>query len=500
MTYLNWEQTKVNPLDIELDPDNFRFYLGDEPTQTKIIDYMVEHCEVHEIAKKIVKRGFNPSEPVTLVKEKGIYRVLEGNRRITTCKLILDRSLVPSGIKNFPEASEEIKASLACIPATIATSREDAAPYLAERHVSKGLIPWSPEGRQRYIMNAFNKGSSKNDIADQLGLKKDIVAKLIRDSKLIEYSKKLLQEKNYRDFTIETNPYIYFIDKKGVKQLLGLIFNNQFDITTEKDDAEFKQYMFEIAKLFLLKDRRFTTRSTLEEVFQAIGHPGFTSLTKELKPVPVEPPPIEGSGFEEKKSKRLPLNPPKDPPITVINSNVPGENTAHPPISIKVDEGESPVTSPSPPARKGKKHTPPEFLKGLHCSISDDHLASMTKELDQIDYKSFPIASAMLLRTMLNRSLVYLLEKKGRLKQGDNEDFAPILKKAIDETEAGKLFTNSKAMLTVLRNVKSDGYKAYLDKIVHPAPGITATATVVNDIGTHVRGLLEYILNKQNYT
>lgn len=129
MSYSDWEQVMVNPLDIKLDPSNPRLDLGEAPSEEEIIEYLLEHFKMKELADSILERGYNKLEPVALVKENDQLYVIEGNRRITTCKLLLNKELVPVG-ESFPELPKQESTLLESIPAVIATSRTDAAPYI----------------------------------------------------------------------------------------------------------------------------------------------------------------------------------------------------------------------------------------------------------------------------------------------------------------------------------------------------------------------------------
>src|ERR1700681_660300 len=101
-----WKKALVAPLDIALDRDNPRINVDDGDKESDIIRKLIRYEDVQDLARKIAKTGLLPDERIIVVQEKGQWVVLEGNRRICACKLLLSPQLVPPEFrKTFPKIS-----------------------------------------------------------------------------------------------------------------------------------------------------------------------------------------------------------------------------------------------------------------------------------------------------------------------------------------------------------------------------------------------------------
>jgi hypothetical protein len=544
MAYSEWQQITVSPSKVELDSKNPRLDLGSNPSQAQIIQHMLTNERVGDLLKSIAQKGFNKLEPVALIKEGERYIVIEGNRRLTACKLLLNKKLVPKGAK-IPEVNKSLLQALKEIPAVVAPSREDALSYIIQRHVSGGTLAWSTEARLRAVMNLYNTGTPVSEIVAKLGLKKGQVESSIKEYKLLSYVKQLptWTAKEKAAFVIQTNPFTRFFalatkDRtQSAAEILGLYYDPDFNVRTKGNKVEFGEYLEAIARGFLLPPRRFNTRTTVESVFDEVGYPEYSFTEEELPPEVID------------KSNIDKVNPVKDPqpvlkdiaevqkdsnPIAQLKPSIPLVLPKHETKHSKSSDIAVPIESPIKPIeltqitsvtlapeerpetdlsntaaptlesasaeRKPKRHTPKPFLKGLHCSVKDDVLACLTDEINTIDYERFPMAAAMLTRTLIHTALLHLFKSKGRVKALQDDGFSNILRRTIGEQ--AHLFEDKdrKAYVTVIENFLNGKFKDYLDKIVHPNNVIKCTPSQIEDIGEQFRGLLDYILDRRSYT
>jgi len=99
----NWRKARIKPLDIALDRDNPRINVEPSDKESDIIRKLIKYEDVVDLARKIAKTGLLPGERIITVQENGQWVVLEGNRRICACKLLLSPNLVPVEYrKTFP--------------------------------------------------------------------------------------------------------------------------------------------------------------------------------------------------------------------------------------------------------------------------------------------------------------------------------------------------------------------------------------------------------------
>ena len=89
INYSEWPIEKGQVEDLLLDPLNPRLSELNNPTQEEIIEQLIKYEDVLSLALRIAERGFLPSEILIAYKDKGSIYVLEGNRRLAACKLLL---------------------------------------------------------------------------------------------------------------------------------------------------------------------------------------------------------------------------------------------------------------------------------------------------------------------------------------------------------------------------------------------------------------------------
>ena len=70
-------------------------------SQTAIINHLLKYADIIKLANRINNvQELHGSEVITCYKRNDDYVVLEGNRRICACKLLLNRSLIPDDYKS----------------------------------------------------------------------------------------------------------------------------------------------------------------------------------------------------------------------------------------------------------------------------------------------------------------------------------------------------------------------------------------------------------------
>ena len=165
-----------------LDEDNPRLPEDLKPrTQEKMIAYIASKGAIEDLMSSIGKNGFFLGEALVAYrnkKDKGdVLRVIEGNRRLTAVKLILDPSLYParSSIKDLAAAAKN-KSKLGLLPVVVFDTREEVLPYLGSRHIV-GVRQWEPLAKARYMRQLYEAvhkpGKAARDsyraVAEQIG-------------------------------------------------------------------------------------------------------------------------------------------------------------------------------------------------------------------------------------------------------------------------------------------------------------------------------------------
>lgn len=187
---------EISTENLILDIYNPRLY-GEtvQESQEQIMSKIYQRESIDELASSLAVNGYFQEEPIIVVPQNEgdfdkitasnlnefHYIVIEGNRRTTSVKLLLDttNSIVDS---DFPKISEGV--DLSKIPAIIYRKRDDVDTYLSVRHIA-GNRKWDAFAKAKYIFEKVEKlNVTTKDIAKaiellstQIGDKSNIVKK-----------------------------------------------------------------------------------------------------------------------------------------------------------------------------------------------------------------------------------------------------------------------------------------------------------------------------------
>lgn len=190
------------PIDlIDLDPLNPRIvsYTNGRKdlSQFDLISVLYDYFDTQTVAMSLVANGYFDEEPIIIVPnslppgfsfekfkdpddlanelaglvEKGSinFTVIEGNRRVSTIKLLLEKALrekIPVE-KSYPSTNKkEILDDIKSIPCIIYSKREEVSTYLGVRHIA-GLLKWEAFAKAAYINETIEseiqKGTDDNE-------------------------------------------------------------------------------------------------------------------------------------------------------------------------------------------------------------------------------------------------------------------------------------------------------------------------------------------------
>src|SRR5262249_22857494 len=188
-----WRKARISPLDIALDRDNPRINVEPNDKESDIIRKLIKYEDVQELAREIAKTGLLPGERIITVQEGGHWVVLEGNRRVCACKLLLSSSLVPAEYrKTFPTISTASEIGrIEEVDADVAPDRRAAEPILTRRHTESGVRKWKPVARMRRVRRLIDEGFTVDQIAVETNSSITGIRKTIREYRLLELAMNL---------------------------------------------------------------------------------------------------------------------------------------------------------------------------------------------------------------------------------------------------------------------------------------------------------------------
>ncbi|MBT0360459.1 ParB N-terminal domain-containing protein [Morganella morganii] len=180
--FSSWKKITLTVSALKLDRKNPR--IPDyEPTRTTkdIVRFLFKNEKILSLIEKIVNKGFINHDPIYVIKEKEYYVVVEGNRRLTALKCLLDPSLAPT----IPAQKkiEKLKVKLGNdliekIEVVVAPSRLDVENVLFELH-SEGKQQWSRQQKNKFISES---GISSGESIEQIAARFDVSTREIYDS------------------------------------------------------------------------------------------------------------------------------------------------------------------------------------------------------------------------------------------------------------------------------------------------------------------------------
>lgn len=162
--------------ELHLDPFNPRLRKDEEASdQAALIAIMLSRFKIEEVAESILAAGWLDQDPLMAVEEDDEVRVVEGNRRLTAVKLLLDPGLAPSAKQpRWSSMSDQLtdgtRAAITTLRVRIYADRDDpeVSSYIGFRHVT-GVLPWPAMEKASYIARLASAGATYRELADKLG-------------------------------------------------------------------------------------------------------------------------------------------------------------------------------------------------------------------------------------------------------------------------------------------------------------------------------------------
>ena len=282
--------TKEIKLDeLYLDEKNPRFIVPPHPTQQSIIDYLIENEEVEQLANDIAKSGgLYAGERVIVTEENGKWIVLEGNRRICACKILMNPQLLAnrrlaSVDKIALLMNSELKQALTVIDVDVMRSRLEAQSSLAAKHID-GIKRWSTISKHKFFALEFDAGKSIEEISMITGVSLVKIKTGLKEYRIIDYVLKLPfwtqeeREEYLNLHEIKTTRLTRLFsakpskgDGKRLREIIELDYDDNYFIKTSLAKDVFDKILHIVAQAAFIPDYASGfngTRSTYEDIPQ----------------------------------------------------------------------------------------------------------------------------------------------------------------------------------------------------------------------------------------
>lgn len=452
---LKWKKARIAPLDIVLDRDNPRINVDPSDKESDIIRKLILYEDVEDLARKIAKTGLLPGERIIVVQENGQWVVLEGNRRMCACKLLLSPNLVPAEFRNsFPklETASQI-ALIEKVDADVAPDRKAAEPILTLRHTESGVRKWKPVARMRRVRRLLDEGFTIEQIAAEYNSSVTNIRKTIREYRLLQLAENLsglsaTEQTALADPDLKTNPYTRFFDLSQVKDYMGLSFASNGDVVIAPPRKAFDAKLKLLVKAFLKGDGTFDTRTDPEEVF--------------------------GTDFKKFKASQTPGPQPKPP-----QSPLPSPNPRPSPVPV--------------PPGGGPAVRPDRFFESLVCRVQDHPIAAVVGEIKKISPETYPISATYLLRTLVELCLRRVIDASGKWPKGPKD---PTLTDLVNFALNNRDIFTSKRLGDVIQAAKKQEAFEYLNIVAHQR-WMDADPATCKSVANLLRAFIRHIVEEE---
>lgn len=400
MGYEQWPNKHLSPHSIDLDSDNPRLPgLPHEANQADVFKEMFEAGKAREMVRSIAKAGYFPDQRVVVVRKEGSnskFIVVEGNRRVCSCRVLLKPKLAPEKDQRFVQkwatVAEPVMDSFRKIPAVIAPSREAARQLIVSRHLNQAPVRgWSRFAQGKFAINAMDSGEDLEYVEQETGLKVADLKKAIQEARLFDLFLGLDWSEEERNKLLEN------VDTFPIEALSRVIKN---PVTKEKfGDVEFNdkgwpQFSWDAGKTKIFLKRLvydavpyFETNGSKKAVLNSRTTNSKEEIEIYLDKLPTEVKP-------ERSDKRT------------SGSDLVTHDTVIPP---KEQPAQQKKTTRRPP----QKRQGPALDADIECNLKNDKANALLDELQAIYPERMPNGTALLLRSLLEVALIARMKKAG---------------------------------------------------------------------------------------
>ena len=433
---MNKFESKSLPLEqLWLDKENPRFITPPTAAEQDIINYLLEYEEIEELARSINEnRGLYAGERIIVTKEDTHYVVLEGNRRVSACKILKNVQL----LKNYRPASTLIiypqtLENISFIDVDILPSRLEAQSSLAAKHID-GIKKWSPMSKKKFFAKEYLSGKSLFEIQRITGSSYSTIQKGIREYNLIQYALNLpewvdkesglivdINKLKVSPFTRVFTAGTSFPNISSLGTLLDLQYDDNMQPMSSIPKEIFDHCIYLVAKSSFDKSIKFDTRHTMQDIVglldylkqQDIFSNYFVSKTSTIT-----------DNNSSLPSTKIPQSTDTPSGDSVVMQAASTQTATH--ETSTISEYNKPATSLEKKATydtvpqksqkqqgTGSKKNLPYFFNGLKFGHLDPenqlthgrcHVCCVFSD---ISGSFFPVSAALLIRAIIEHSLIY---------------------------------------------------------------------------------------------
>ncbi|MFZ5352783.1 MAG: hypothetical protein ACOZCL_08670 [Bacillota bacterium] len=447
------------------------------------------------LAKSIVAYGI--IEPIGVLKHSdGFLVVKEGNRRITCLKLMKNPLLIPEEYAKLRNAFMKIKTEVKSeiynkIPARVFGEDENdkLEEWIELRHNGlqdgKGLDTWGAREKDNWRKH-------RGENTPLLNFQNYLVNQGILDQEQI--------------FSVNKTNWERILGSIGREYLGVELKNGQYFISIEKDD-----FIRRISKTVeSLKGKSVSAvydNDKKKEFFESLKL-DQPEVEEEIKETVDE---VEGYEVETKEKFRKTAaseqtkDTSKNEDNKTSSASIEVDNQQNNRDEEKESNKDNDADSDDPGRRRSNLKTAP-LLSNLICDLESnndtDGIIRLVAELKKVsrnkDYVQYPIATAMLMRSLLEQSLIYYLKKRSKWTKFHRSKSDPTLTDIINKfNNDPDIFTQDKKLERYfIPLLSTPGLKEFFNMITHHINIFSATPVALESIAqSGYAALVQHIID-----
>jgi len=471
--------------ELRLDLENYR--IPDPPAdEITALEYLYKSEGVLDLAKSILRYGYLDNE-VPMVMPRGDnddgYTVLEGNRRIAALKGLINPSSVPSYerdlsvlVTRYAEEAQDLPNSIRVL---IFPDRSSALPHIARLHTGLSKKAWSRDQQARFYYSLFEQGKTIEEIKARYPGKD--IPRYIRMAMMRRFLVAVpFMDESLRDHVQSGRLKMSIIERafqqRDIAEAIGVAFDEDGfllpkESTPEEIASQLPAARFRALELLVkeIRDRKLNTRSP---EFRASG-PAHDEFVARLRDLGQDEKPIgDGdrglSSVQEVTGGRIGTAP----------TNVSGHSHA-----AESRQDGSVGRGPNHPHTKKALD-----LSGLDYDSVPVNLKVRYFELRRINIEEFPLATAMLLRSVLESTIKFHFEKSGNPVSGSLDRVLPEVRK-----KYGNIRWLRSAIERAQSGLNEPGSKSWFNLISHSADAVVK-AEHVREAWAQLNPLIRHLL------
>lgn len=401
---LQWPEILVDVFDdLLLDPANVRLSLPVNAPQVDILRDLFDNEEALEIVESITISGFYRHELPIVIPYGRQYLVAEGNRRIAAMKAIQNPVLAgrfASKVQSLTSTVPDL-GRLRMIRVLVAPNRDEANQLVAALHTGNQRKPWTPLRQAAFFQSQLDSGSSFDDLLAKYPtidvkpfLRRESISRILRgydydDDELNKYV-------GSRKFPISTPVRLF--DNPEFRVLVDIHTNAKTSELSPEDPSAF----FSIAKKIVqdMRSGRINTR-----VLSASSSDSFKEYLAEIE------------DFAETFNTPATTEALDSSQVTSTTTTDAGPDTS---------DQEKAKDQTAPDEERAKPSPVRLDISGLSPWFDEPALRQSFEELGNINFRTFPLATLLLLRAHLEKSVKVYATRNGDAIMPKPEQYAQL--------------------------------------------------------------------------